>query len=92
MKLVYSPPSGPAAYVVWTLLVGSACGSRFEGGLANAPSIERRNMPRAQHDLIANGPESCPLLDGGDPFPYRVSECEEERLDAGAPRARNAKR
>jgi hypothetical protein len=69
--------------LVSVLVTAPGCGRRIEGGLANAPSIQRHNMPRTTHDVIANGPESCPLLDAGDPFPQRVADCTEPRGDAG---------
>jgi|SRR6266536_3496616 len=79
-------PSASAACIMGALLAAGGCGSHFEGGLANAPSIGRRNLVRAQpHDVISNGRESCPRGDAGDPFPYRIADCEEERGDSGAP-------
>ena len=78
--------SSYAACIVAALLASEGCGSHFEGGLANAPSIGRRRLVRAQpHDVIANGRESCPVGDGGDPFPYRIVGCEEEEGDGGVP-------
>ncbi|SRR6266540_1672076 len=82
-------PSASAACAVLALLCGGGCGSHFEGGLANAPSIGRRNLVRNQpHDVIANGRESCPQGDAGDPLPYRIADCEEEPGDGGAPHAK----
>ena len=40
------------------ILLGTACGERFEAGLADAPSIERQTRPRRSHDVISNGQES----------------------------------
>jgi hypothetical protein len=71
------------AGVVIALVMAPGCGRRIEGGLANAPSVQRHNMPRTTHDVIANGPESCPMLDAGDPFPQRVADCTEPQGDAG---------
>jgi hypothetical protein len=82
-------PSASAACIVGTAFFGGACGSHFEGGLANAPSIGRRNLVRGPpNDVIANGRESCPAGDGGDPLPYRIAECEEEQADGGTPRVK----
>jgi hypothetical protein len=73
------------------LLVGSACGDRFQAGLANAPSIERQNRPRRPYDVISNGPESCPSSQGAaDPLVGRRPACAEASsagvgaYDAGA--------
>ncbi len=42
-----------------------ACGERFEAGLANAPSMERKSEPRQQYDVITGGEEGCASRDGG---------------------------
>jgi hypothetical protein len=42
-----------------------ACGERFEAGLANAPSIERKSEPRQTYDVITGGEEGCASRDGG---------------------------
>jgi hypothetical protein len=63
-----------AACIAWALVVGGGCGSRFQGGLANAPSIERPSSPRFQHDVVANSRESCPRSDAGDKNIGRVAD------------------
>jgi hypothetical protein len=54
-------------------------------GIANAPSANRSSRPVTQHDVTANGPESCER-DGtnSDPLRYRIPACDGEH-DPSAP-------
>lgn len=60
-------------------LLASACGGTGHGGLTNVPSPSRIELTTAeQHDVIANGPESCPPVEGAsDPLPNRAGRCPE---------------
>jgi hypothetical protein len=85
---VWAIAAGSVVCAACMFLAAGGCGSRFEGGLANAPSIQRHNFPRARYDVVANGRDSCPRGDAGDPFPYRLAACEEEVTDGGRPHVR----
>jgi hypothetical protein len=56
---------GKMAYFGAGLATVLACGERFEAGLANAPSLERKSEPRQQYDVISSGDEGCASRDGG---------------------------
>ncbi len=60
----------------------AACGSSFEAGLSNAPSINRASRPKDLHDAISNGPESCGRdgLRGSDPLRHRAPPCHSEEV------------
>jgi hypothetical protein len=67
-----------------------ACGERFEAGLANAPSLERKTEPRSQNDVIAVGEEGCESRDGGATVASGTMGCRQNLAtarveDAGAP-------
>jgi hypothetical protein len=52
------------AAVVWLAAAPAACSQ----GFSNAPGIQREWTPADfEHDVIANGPESCPK-EGQDPL------------------------
>lgn len=61
------------------VLLLAACGGPAQGGLTNAPNPSRLELSAGeQHDAIANGPESCPQVEGDpDPLPHRVGRCPE---------------
>jgi len=56
-----------------------ACGERFEAGLANAPSVERKSEPRQQYDIISNGDEGCASRDGGASIASSAGGCKPNR-------------
>lgn len=60
----------------------AACGSTFEAGLSNAPSINRASRPKDLHDAISNGSESCGRdgLQGSDPLRHRAPPCHSEEV------------
>lgn len=69
------------AFVIPALaLLASACGGPGQGGLTNVPSPSRIELSTTeQHDVIANGPESCPPSEGdADPLPNRAGRCPEK--------------
>lgn len=61
------------------ILFLSACGGSGQGGLSNVPSPSRIDIETTErHDVIANGPESCPAVEGdADPLPNRRPGCPE---------------
>jgi hypothetical protein len=67
------------------LLVAAGCGERVEAGLANAPSLQRQSRPRGAHDVISNGPDSCPRASNDtDPLVNRTPPCDETLSAPGA--------
>lgn len=56
-----------------------ACGGAGQGGLTNVPAPSRIELTTTErHDVIANGPESCPEVEGdADPLPNRRPGCPE---------------
>ena len=74
--------------VVWIgLFLATACGPRLQMGLSNAPSVNRSSRPRAPHDVVANGPESCNEASStnADPLRHRVPPCHAEEQRPSAP-------
>lgn len=56
----------------------AACGGAGQGGLSNVPAPARIDIESLEgHDVISNGPESCPRADGPDPLPNRAGRCPE---------------
>jgi len=67
-------------------VLASACGGASQGGLTNVPSPSRIELESIEaHDVIANGPESCPRSsDDADPLPNRAGHCPERPKPAPA--------
>jgi hypothetical protein len=64
----------------------AGCGERVEAGLANAPSLQRQSRPRNEHDVISNGPDSCPRSQNDtDPLVNRTPPCGEAPSAPGSP-------
>jgi hypothetical protein len=50
---------------ILAVLAICGCGERFQAGLANAPSAERKSEPRREYDVISTGDEACNGRTGG---------------------------
>ncbi len=66
--------------LVSVLVIGIALGGcdRGQVGLANAPSGNRMSQPRATHDSVANGRESCETtrIPSAGPLRNRLPPCD----------------
>ena len=74
--------------VLWVgLVLTVGCGSGFQLGLSNAPGANHRSRPRAPHDVVANGPESCneATSTSADPLRHRIPPCQGEERRPSAP-------
>ena len=75
------------AYLGAAIATLAACGERFQAGLANAPSLERKSEPRQQYDAITGGDEGCKSRDGGPSVVSAAGGCKQSSgstvIDAG---------
>jgi hypothetical protein len=69
---------------VLAVLALYGCGERFQAGLANAPSAERKSEPRREYDVITTGDEACKGRAGGAGVASAAGACGTEATPTAA--------
>lgn len=77
-----------AVMVLLSSAAAIGCGGSSQGGLTNVPAPSHvEQAGTEQHDVISNGPESCPPTGTeGDPVPHRAAKCPEQPKKGSTPR------